>query len=55
MIVRGGQLIDGDVTRTVGDGGPGSVTMGLRSALLDIQYGRAADTRGWMRTIEPVA
>ena len=55
VIVPVGRLIDGDVTRTVGDGGPGSVTMGLRSALLDIQYGRAADTRGWMRTIEPVA
>lgn len=25
----------------------GEVTMGLRKALTDIQYGRAADTRGW--------
>ena len=54
VIVPVGRLIDADVTRTVGDGEPGSVTMALRSALLDIQYGRAVDTRGWMRTIEPV-
>ncbi|MCH4249865.1 MAG: aminotransferase class IV, partial [Microbacteriaceae bacterium] len=25
----------------------GEVTMGLRKALTDIQYGRAEDTRGW--------
>ena len=27
---------------------PGETTMKLRSALLDIQYGRVEDTRGWM-------
>lgn len=31
-----------------GDGSAGKVTMDLRSALVDIQYGRANDTHGWM-------
>lgn len=30
---------------------PGPVTLGIRSALLDIQYGRAADAHGWMHRI----
>jgi branched-chain amino acid aminotransferase len=34
-----------------GDGTPGPVTQRLRSALLDIQYGRAADPRGWVRRV----
>lgn len=34
----------------VGDGGPGASTMSLREALLDLQYGRVADSRGWLRT-----
>ncbi len=37
---------------TVGTGEPGPVTMRLRSALLDLQYGRAADPHGWMRRID---
>ncbi|MCW2714995.1 MAG: branched-chain amino acid aminotransferase [Frankiales bacterium] len=36
---------------TVGDGSAGEVTMRLRGALLDLQYGRAADPFGWMRRI----
>ena len=36
---------------TMGDGGSGEVTLRLRSALLDLQYGRAADPHGWMRRI----
>ena len=35
----------------VGDGAPGPVTMRLRAALLDLQYGRAADPHGWMRPV----
>jgi branched-chain amino acid aminotransferase len=35
----------------VGDGQPGPVTLRLRSALLDLQYGRAADPHGWMRPV----
>jgi branched-chain amino acid aminotransferase len=40
---------DGDVT--VGDGRPGPVTLGLRQALVDLQYGRVADRHGWMHKI----
>ncbi len=29
----------------------GSVTERIRSALLDIQYGRAEDTHGWMHRL----
>jgi branched-chain amino acid aminotransferase len=36
---------------TIGDGGSGEVTLRLRSALLDLQYGRAADPHGWMRRV----
>jgi branched-chain amino acid aminotransferase len=35
----------------VADGAPGAVTMRLRSALLDIQTGRAADPHGWMHPL----
>ena len=35
----------------VGDGEPGTVTMRLRKALLDIQHGTAPDTHGWMHTL----
>ncbi|MEZ5380764.1 MAG: branched-chain amino acid aminotransferase [Microthrixaceae bacterium] len=55
VIVPIGRLIDADTTRTVGTGEPGPVTMGLRAALLDIQYGRAADPHGWMTTVKPLA
>lgn len=37
----------GSAASTAGEGG-GDVTRSIRSALLDIQYGRAEDTRGWM-------
>ena len=36
---------------TVGDGGPGEVTMRLREALLEIQTGRAEDVHGWMHPL----
>jgi branched-chain amino acid aminotransferase len=36
---------------TAGTGEPGEVTMKLRNALMDIQYGRAEDTHGWMRRV----
>lgn len=32
-----------------GDGGAGKVTLDIRSALVDVQYGRAEDRHGWMR------
>ncbi len=37
----------GDAPSTAGEEG-GEVTRSIRRALLDIQYGRAEDTRGWM-------
>ncbi len=44
-----GVLRDGDRTITMGDGETaGEVTMALRRALVDIQYGRAEDVHGWM-------
>jgi branched-chain amino acid aminotransferase len=36
---------------TMGDGQPGRVTLALRSALLDLQYGRSGDAHGWMRRV----
>jgi len=34
-----------------GDGTPGPVTQQLRSALLDLQYGRADDPHGWLHRV----
>ncbi len=34
-----------------GDGQPGPVTTRLRSALLDIQYGRTEDSHGWLHRV----
>lgn len=34
-----------------GNGEPGEVTLRLRSALVDLQYGRQPDTHGWMHRI----
>lgn len=36
---------------TIGDGGPGPVTQRLKSALLDIQNGRAPDRHGWLNRL----
>jgi branched-chain amino acid aminotransferase len=33
---------------SIGDGGPGPITERLKSALTDIQFGRAPDTHGWL-------
>ena len=35
----------------IGGGQPGPVTMTLRAELTALQYGRRADTHGWMRTL----
>ena len=35
----------------IGDGNGGPVTAAVRSALLDVQYGRAKDPHGWMTRI----
>ncbi len=36
-----------------GDGEAGKVTSDIRAALVDIQYGRAADRHGWLRQVLP--
>jgi len=36
---------------TIGDGGPGEISMRLRRALVDIQRGSAPDPHGWMRPV----
>ncbi|WP_026927008.1 branched-chain amino acid aminotransferase [Granulicoccus phenolivorans] len=44
-------LTESGETHTVAGGGTGEHTLGLRQTLLDIQYGRIPDTRGWTRRI----
>jgi branched-chain amino acid aminotransferase len=53
VITPVGSVKSADHSWTVGDGGPGEVTMRLRHALLDIQTGRTADVHGWLRTLVP--
>lgn len=36
---------------TIGNGQPGTITLDLRSTLLDIQYGRVAGPEGWMQPV----
>jgi len=36
---------------TLGNGEPGKQTLAIRDHLLDIQYGRVADTHGWLRKV----
>lgn len=36
---------------SIGDGEPGPVTMRLRQALMDIQYGRTPDSHNWMHRV----
>jgi branched-chain amino acid aminotransferase len=44
-------LKDEEGTYVVGSGETGETTAALRKNLLDIQYGRAADTHGWLRRV----
>lgn len=46
-----GSLKDASGVTTVGSGEAGEVTQQLRNKLLDIQYGRAEDTYGWLRQV----
>ena len=45
-----GTLVDGEDRVSTGPE-PGAVTMRLRAALLDVQYGRGEDRHGWMRRL----
>ena len=51
-VVPIGQLKAPDFTIGSADAPPGEVTMALRSQLIDIQYGRAADPHGWMQRLD---
>jgi branched-chain amino acid aminotransferase len=46
-----GVLKDDSGTYTVGSGETGETTAALRTKLLDVQYGRAEDTHGWLRRV----
>jgi branched-chain amino acid aminotransferase len=46
-----GRLVSPDGELVMGDGGTGNVTAAVRSRLLDLQYGRAADPHGWMHRL----
>jgi len=43
-----GRLVSSDGELVHGTGEPGEVTTSIRSALLDLQHGRAEDPHGWM-------
>ncbi|HEY2699388.1 MAG TPA: branched-chain amino acid aminotransferase [Pseudonocardiaceae bacterium] len=45
------RFIGDDLEITVGDGKPGKVTLAIREHILDLQYGRAEDTRGWLHRV----
>lgn len=49
LVWEGGEV--GAAPATSGDAPAGEVTMRLRQALVDIQYGRAVDTHGWLRRL----
>ena len=46
-----GRLAGDDFDLPVGDGSPGPVTTAVRKGLTDLQYGRAADTAGWLHRV----
>jgi len=46
-----GRMATRDSEFVIGSGGPGQTTQRLRKALVDIQYGHAADPHGWMMPI----
>jgi len=46
-----GVLKDTNGTHQVGSGETGETTAALRKNLLDVQYGRAEDTHGWLRRV----
>ncbi len=46
-----GRLVAPDGECTMGDGGIGKVTTAVRTALLDLQYGRTPDAHGWLHRL----
>ena len=51
VIAPVGHVKSAGASWTVGDGAAGPVTMRLRAALLDLQYGRAVDPHSWMHPV----
>jgi branched-chain amino acid aminotransferase len=51
VITPVGRLVSPDGEVVMGDGGTGPVTAGVRSRLLDLQYGRVPDPHGWMHRL----
>ena len=51
MVTPIGTVRSADGEFTVGGGGTGEVTDGLRQSLVDIQRGRAADPYGWVHRV----
>jgi branched-chain amino acid aminotransferase len=51
VITPVGHVKSAETEWTVGDGGPGPVSMRLRKALLDVQTGQAPDPHGWMHRL----
>lgn len=46
-----GRLVEPGTEHVVGGGGTGEVTTRIRQTLLDVQYGRAEDTHGWLHRL----
>lgn len=46
-----GRLVEPGAQHLTGGGETGEVTTAVRTALLDIQYGRTEDTRGWLHRL----
>jgi branched-chain amino acid aminotransferase len=51
VITPVGELLWEGGSAVTADGEPGPVTTSVRQALVDIQYGRAEDTHGWLRRL----
>jgi branched-chain amino acid aminotransferase len=49
-----GTILDSGRPLSVGSGGPGPVTTGLRRRLVDLQQGRAPDPHGWMERVAAI-
>ncbi len=46
-----GRLVEPGAAHVSGSGEPGEVTTRVRQTLLDLQYGRTEDTRGWLHRL----
>lgn len=51
VITPVGRLVEPGAEHVAGGGETGPVTLAVRQQLLDIQYGRAADTHGWLHRL----